>query len=282
MVQRRVVHRRYFLKPTKRTAETFGYCLAHAAAKTGVLIHEFNVLSNHYHVVLTDPNAQLPKFEQILNSFVARSLNASYGRFGTFWERESFSAPELPEEADLIDKCVYVLANPCSAHLVERARDWPGLCSWPLEYGEKRVFSRPLPFGDDMPETLDLVLVRPPVRLDLDPRELRAEIRRRCIEREQELAKKRRTCGHPVVGLEVVMRQDIDASPLTRPARSGPRPTVSTRSIWARVAAIQRNKEWLQHYREALASYLAGIRDAVFPFGTYLMKVRFSVACAGP
>jgi REP element-mobilizing transposase RayT len=282
MVQRRVVHRLFYLKPTKSMFAIFAYCLAYAAQKVGVLIHEFIVMSNHYHIVLSDPNGQLPKFQQILNSFVARATNASHRRVGTFWENESFTAPELPEDADVVDKCVYVLANPCTADLVERAREWPGLSSWKLDYGNSIVTTRPSFFGEDMPATLELEIVRPPVMPELSDQQLRAEIRRRTIEREQKLMVERKAAGRTVMGVEAVLRQSIDDRPRTRDERFGTRPTVSTRSVWAREACLQRNADWLCRYRDALTRYVQGIRDALFPFGTYLMKVRFSVCCSGP
>ena len=282
MVQRRVVHRLFYLKPTKSTFAIFAYCLAYAAMKTGILIHEFIVMSNHYHIVLSDPEGLLPKFMQYLNSFVARAINASHGRVGTFWENESFTAPELPEDADVVDKCVYVLTNPCSADLVARACEWPGLSSWGLDYGNTLVTTRPAFFGEDMPATLELRLVRPPIMPELSDQELRAEIRRRTVAREQALMGERKKAGRTVMGVDKVLRQSIDDRPRTADERFGTRPRVSTRSWWARVACLQRNADWLRRYREALSSYVQGVRDVVFPFGTYLMKVRFAVCCSGP
>jgi putative transposase len=84
------------------------------------------------------------------------------------------------------------------------------------------------------------------------------------------------------MGVDAVLRQSIDDRPRTRDERVGTQPTVSTRNRWARAATLQRNADWLSRYYEALASYVGGVRDALFPFGTYLMKIRFSVCCSGP
>jgi REP element-mobilizing transposase RayT len=40
-------------------------------------VHAWCVLSNHYHLVVTDPDARLPAFMQYLDSLVARAMNAS-------------------------------------------------------------------------------------------------------------------------------------------------------------------------------------------------------------
>jgi len=39
-------------------------------------------------------------------------------------------------------------------------------------------------------------------------------------------------------------------------------------------------KEFLKKYREALCRFVTGEKDAVFPAGTYLMRVRVKVNCA--
>jgi len=283
MVQRRVVHRRFFLRPTPELSEIFRYCLGHAAASTGILIHEFMVMSNHYHVVLSDPCCGLPKFEQILNSFVARSVNASYGQCGTFWENESYTAPELPDDADVIEKCVYTLLNPCAAHLVEHAKEWPGASSWKMHYGQVVLVRRPnVFFTKDMPEVVELVLVRPPVMLEMSDERLRSVIRERVMQGERTLIDLREREGRVVLGERRVRHQRHDDAPRTPRAGSGVQPRVSTRSVWALVETLRRNRSWIAAYREALEQFCAGVRDAVFPHGTYLMRVRFGVACASP
>jgi len=281
MVQRRVVHRKFFLKPTPQTTAIFLYCLAWAVRASCVQVHEFIVMSNHYHIVLSDPHGRLPKFTQQLHGLVARAVNASRGRFGTFWENEQYSAPELPEDADVVDKSVYVLTNAQAADLVERAHQWPGLSSWNLEYGQEIVVTKPATmFSRRMPKQLSFKLVRPPVHLDLSDADLRALIRRKVVEREEQLIIERRRDGRKVLGVKRILAQSIDDAPTSREERFAVRPRVSSRSVWQRLAVIRRNKTWLAAYREALGRFVAGVRDVVFPYGTYLMKERFAVACA--
>jgi len=282
MVQRRVVHRYFYLRPSPETDEIFRYCLARALLRTGVLLHEFLVMSNHYHVVLSDPECALPKFEQILNSFSARAINRCLGLTGTFWERESFTAPELETDEELVDRCVYALTNPCSANLVERPEDWTGVTSWALEYGETLVVHRPDFFSDRMPATLELRLVRPPVMRDLDDGQLRQEIRRRARDRALALATERRASGKTVLGMRRVVRQSIQDSSQRRPAPAGAHPTPPTRSAWSLRAVAQRSYDWVRQYRAALAAWIKNRDAVVFPCGTYLMRVRYGVACASP
>jgi REP element-mobilizing transposase RayT len=39
-----------------------------------MLIHEYKVMSNHYHLVLTDVRGQLPEFMGWLNKYVAKAI----------------------------------------------------------------------------------------------------------------------------------------------------------------------------------------------------------------
>src|SRR6266545_4007950 len=85
LITRRCAHRQFLLKPSPVTTGIFLYVLAVAARRYGIQVHAFSVLSNHFHLVITDPDARLPAFEQYLDSLVARAVNASLGRFESFW-----------------------------------------------------------------------------------------------------------------------------------------------------------------------------------------------------
>ena len=88
LVTRRCSERRFFLRPSAVTNEIFLYALAVAASRHRIEIHAFCVLSNHVHLLLTDPEARLPRFMQYLDSLVARAVNASIGRFEGFWAKD--------------------------------------------------------------------------------------------------------------------------------------------------------------------------------------------------
>jgi REP element-mobilizing transposase RayT len=81
LVTRRCSERRRFLRPSAIVNEIFLFVLAVAARRFGVEVHAFCVMSNHYHLLVTDRRARLPAFVQHLNGFVARAMNASLGRW---------------------------------------------------------------------------------------------------------------------------------------------------------------------------------------------------------
>jgi putative transposase len=64
LVTRRTSERRFFVPPCAHTNATFLYVLAIAARLHRIEIHAFCVLSNHFHLLLTDPAGRLPAFKR--------------------------------------------------------------------------------------------------------------------------------------------------------------------------------------------------------------------------
>src|SRR6188768_2684461 len=120
MITRRCTQRQFLLRPSRRTTRIFHYCLAYAASRTGVLVHAVVVMSNHYHLVITDPLGVLPVFVECLNKLVAKCMNASLGRWENFWASEPASYVRLLDDEAILDKIAYVLCNPVQAALVKR------------------------------------------------------------------------------------------------------------------------------------------------------------------
>jgi len=112
MITRRCLGRMFLLRPSKLTNDVFRFLLAVAAERHGVEVHAFCVLSNHFHCVVTDRKGTLPAFEQLLDSLVARALNALHGRWESFWAPGSYSAVTLATPEDVLAKTGYVVANP--------------------------------------------------------------------------------------------------------------------------------------------------------------------------
>jgi REP element-mobilizing transposase RayT len=131
LVTRRCAQRQFLLQPCPATNSILLYLLGVAADRFGIQLHAFCVLSNHYHLVVTDPGARLPAFGQYLDSLVARALNASLGRWEALWAPGSYSAVALVTPDDVVDKAAYVLANPVTAGLVPQGCSWTGLWSAP-------------------------------------------------------------------------------------------------------------------------------------------------------
>jgi REP element-mobilizing transposase RayT len=284
LVTRRCAQRQLLLKPSAATNAIFLYVLAVAARRFAVRVHAFCVMSNHFHLVVTDPEARLPAFEQYLDSLVARAVNASVGRWESFWAPSSYSAVALVSPADVVDKCAYVLANPVAAGLVRRGRDWPGLWSAPerIEAGQMAA-RRPAAFFrkvGPMPEAACLELAVPP-GFD-SPDHFRDQLSAALRAREELARRELAAAGKGVLGVTRVLSQEPAARPGSGDPRRRLRPRVACRDKWKRIEALARLVSFLRAYRLALTRMRAGLRDVVFPAGTYRLRVAFGVRCAPP
>lgn len=276
-----------------------------------ILLHEFQFLSNHFHLLLTDIDGCLPEFMCELDSLLTRNLNAIHGESGS--GIEGYNAVAVQDDDKVLEHAVYTLANVCSAHLVRRAAQWDGPSSDALEYGETLAVERPndgiWKYADDrdrrhrkrrqrrspmnaergrrrcrtkMPKVARMQLVRPPGFQQLSDAQLRRLVRERLEKREDELIRQRRRQGRKVLGMRKVRLQPYWASPRNTEDMFRTTPSVSGRSKWARIEALARRAEFIEVYRQARDAFRAGERDVVFPHGTWLMKQRFDVRCHSP
>jgi REP element-mobilizing transposase RayT len=282
LVTRRCAQRQLLLRPSQLVNEIFLYVLALAARRYGVLVHAFCVLSNHLHIVLTDPEAQLPAFERYLDSLVARAVNASLGRWETFWAPSSYSAVALATDDDVVAKTVYTLANPVAAGLVQRGSEWPGLRTAPEQLGGTVLTApRPSKFFREkgcLPESAELVLAVPPGFSSAE--EFRERVAAALEEAEAGARRERAASGRGFLGARRVLAQ----KPWSRAAPWEPRralnPRVAARDKWKRVEALARLGEFLDAYRSAWEELRNGVKDALFPAGTYQLRVVHGVRCA--
>ncbi|HET8569781.1 MAG TPA: hypothetical protein VFM93_12455 [Candidatus Limnocylindria bacterium] len=281
LVTRRCTQRLLLLRPSKATNGIFLYLLAVAAERFEIEVHAFCVLSNHFHLVVTDPHARLPAFHQFLDGLVARAVNASLGRWETFWAPSSYSAVTLVSRRDVVDKAAYVLANPVAAGLVGSGSAWPGVWSAPAQIGGCALaVRRPEGFFDPhggMPDEVTLRLTTPPGFESAE--QFRRELEDALEGREAEARKLRR--GRGFLGVAGVLAQKPTARPAPGERRRTLRPRVAAGDKWKRIEALGRLVEFLRAYRDAWAARCAGDLDAVFPCGTYLLRVMHGVSCAG-
>lgn len=284
LVTRRCLERRFLMRPSRETNEILLYCLAVAARKHGIQVHAYCFLSNHHHLVVSDPRGNLPAFAQYMDSLIARALNSVLGRWEWFWAPGSFSGVTLESREDVLEKMAYTLANPAMAGLVRRGEEWPGVRSTPEQIGAgKRMVKRPERFfrkEGPMPEEVELEVVCPPGFESVE--ELRRELARRVKELEDEAARRLAEEGRTFAGERKVMAQKPNARPAPEEPRRELNPRVAARDKWKRIEALLRLKAFLSDYREAWSRYARGVRSTVFPAGTYWMKVAHGVPCAAP
>lgn len=261
------------------------YCLGLAQQRYHIELHEFVCMSNHDHHVLTDRHGNRPRFLQMLHGLVARCFNAYFGEWDSFWSGQRVCDVRLVETDDVVSKCAYVLANPVAAGLVRYPWDWEGVTSYRLEYDVPKVVRRPdWFFSKSSPETVELVLTRPPGFMvhESDLRIVRAAIRDVARLRAGTLAASARRAQRPFTGMKRVRRLPRRSSPKGHLERRGIQPHVAARSKWARITALERLQVFWAMHESARLAFRAGRRDVEFPAGTFLMFERHSVCRAPP
>jgi putative transposase len=280
LVTRRCTGRQFLLRPSKAANRTFLYLLAVAVERYGIQLHAYCVMSNHYHLVVSDPDARLPACFQFLDGLVARAINALLGRTDDhFWGRDSISAVELADPEAIVDKAAYTLANPVAAGLVRSAHRWPGLWSSPDSIGaEASLAERPTHFFDpkgNMPKSVALRLTTPPgfASVEAFRERLGAALAA------QEAAAVKRVGTFLGAARVLAQKPTARASSVELLGRLNPR--VAARDEEGRGAALQRLMAFLSDYRQALAAWREGKRATLFPAGTYLMRLACGVACSG-
>ena len=281
MFTRRCSERRFFLRPDAVTNNAVWYCLGWAAKTHGMVLHAVVAMSNHVHVVATDPRGVYPDFLRDFHGLLARVVNAARGRWEHFWDANQASAVLLEDEAAQTDKLAYVLANPVG--LVKLATDWPGATALhSILTGAPVVATRPDHFfrdekdGGAMPETLTLTFEPPPTLADRSREEYVRLVRTQVGHIESKADERRRAEGSTVLGPQRVLAQPW----CDRPANPEPRrelsPHVACRDKWLRLERLEANRSFQDFYRAAFDKFRKGI-ETVFPFGTWLMRFRAAV-----
>jgi putative transposase len=282
LVTRRCFRRQLLLRPSPLINRIIGYCLAVASARYGVLIHAVCALANHYHLVLSDPRGELPEFMRWLNEFIAKCINAHFGRWESVWAPGSYSAVHAVEQNDVVAKSVYTLHNPVGSLLVRYGEEWPGLRSRPEDMlGQTWTFKRPEVFFSEksaLPEEATLTFCPPPDVEDVEAfvRDVASvlavvdESIRRAVD----------ASGKRFLGRAAILAQRHTDFPRTREPRRNLNPRVACRDKWRRIETLQRLKEFHRSYQEAYEAFRAGLPDVLFPLGTYWMRRYAGVRCA--
>ena len=280
LITRRVSQRMYLLRPSRPVDQVVQYSIAVAARKYVVVLHAITVMSNHYHMVVTDPHGRLPDFERWCNSIIARALNAHYGRWENFWATEQPSNVRLLGAADVLAKMVYTLSNPVAAGLVSHGDKWPGIR---LFSPGVRKIARPRGFFVEeggLPDVVALELVAPP--LALPSHEAYRLVLESVAAKEVELRDSFRRQGRSFLGASRVLAQKVSDSPVTVEPRRQLSPRVACRNTWQRVEVLQRCKVFLTEYRAAFQAWKSRIKGVLFPYGTFLVSQRFGAMVAAP
>ena len=279
LITRRCTQRQLLLRPCALNNQIFLYCLAMAAERTGVLVHGVCVLSNHYHAVVTDPQGRIPEMTHYLHEYVSKCINTSLGRWENMWSNEQPSMVALTDDKDVLDKLVYTLANPVQAFLVAQGDQWPGVRTTPQDMLNKPIpCTRPPVFFSEKGSTKGEVLLeirRPKIFKSLNKGKFVALLQKAIQAKETELRSQAKEKRIRFLGVRKVRAQQSTDTPRTIAPRRNLKPRVAAKSKWSRIEALRRLTRFIEDYRCEWLKWSKGIRDVLFPKGTYAL-VRFA------
>ncbi len=270
-VTTRTVESRFLLTPDGRANELLLGVLGKGLRDhSEIQLHGYVFLSNHYHLLLTTPNAPtLSRFMRFLNSNVAREINRLRGRSGPLWHRRYRAIPVL-DDASAVRRLEYLLSHGVKEHLVAAPEEWPGvrgvttLLTGVASRG--RWYDRSAMFharrrGDrsleqEHSKEYEVALAPLPCWAAEDQEERGPRVReivRRIVSRGR---KRARESGLPPPGAEAIRAQSPDFRP-PRTKRS-PAPFVHAAS-----------KELAARFREAYADFVRSFRAAAGRLADY-------------
>ncbi len=95
------------------------------AAKFGVALHAYVLISNHFHLLATPDTAEgLPQMMQAVGRRYVRYFNDTQKRSGTLWEGR-YKSTLIQTDRYLLACMVYIDLNPVRAGLATQAADYP-------------------------------------------------------------------------------------------------------------------------------------------------------------
>lgn len=289
LITRRTVLRHKLLRPDEQMNQIIEYLLAVSADRFGMEVHAFCVMSTHIHMVLTDVRGKLPKFLGFFHRMVANCTKVYRGWKDPVWDKRQTSAVRLMTSAAVVEEIAYTLANPVTEGLVRRAHQWPGakVVVGDIGRGTVRV-ARPKVYlregNPDWPAEASLPITLPPgvdpSRGDAFCEQVAAELERlesaahaRMAEERRSFLGIQRSCLVPPASRATTPEPAVDRNPYFAVGRG-------QGDAWQRAAEALR--AFRLAYRVALTRWRWGIRDVVFPAGTWAMGVYHSAVVAAP
>ena len=291
MITRLTNDRLYHLRPGEGVEEILFYLLLLNIQKYGLLLHGFIVMSNHVHIIVSDPNCNLPAFARDFFGESGRALQTALNTDRTIWGNKRYVSTELLDRDAGVRALAYCQTNPTEAGMT-LPEDWPGLTSARYRIGDVLTARRPdVHFSENRPESVQVQLSplpvmkgEPPVEvgevLAAPPREQetslaskRGQLLQRDVEEEvqrrvRKILERREKAGQKkLAGAAVV----IATSRLTRGSRpfGGITPRFMSLNRDLRETAIARRRQFHAEHEQARQRYTAGEKNVLFPYGTY-------------
>ncbi|MEM9191997.1 MAG: hypothetical protein AAGF12_22680 [Myxococcota bacterium] len=319
LVSRRCTRRYFLLSPDGAgiVARIFWYWIGYAALLTGIQICAVNLMSSHFHLVVVDRLGLISNFLHILDRNLALAIKAYRGWPEEVFNKSQASCVELLGTEAVLKEMSYTIGNASTSFAVRYSKDWPGAVTRVEDVGVREIRAKHMPYWsrrpgrkdpttgaylddeepwiakeDDRPEVrcgwphaVEFRIEWPEVVLEqMKEEEARRRLAAGVRYQERKAWRQAKERGYSFSNPKRIVRQKH-----TRRARSwetfGSRnPRFSAAGdLEAALAAIERNRKFDRQYDQALELWRSGDRRrAVFPHGTWKMRIVHNARCRPP
>jgi len=108
---------------TDSDRDVFLKTLAEVVERYSWICHVYCLMTNHYHLVIETPNANLSRGMRHLNGVYTQRTNRKHLRCGHLLQGR-FKSVLVEKESHLLELARYVVLNPVRAKMVRSAKDW--------------------------------------------------------------------------------------------------------------------------------------------------------------
>lgn len=284
-----ISHRRHLLKPCHEMNEAFEYLLALCAKQHNMVVYAASMMSTHYDLVMFDQDGCHPDFFMNFHRMLAEFVHAKYDIDGNVFAAKPSRVVCLAPEA-VADKIAQTLANPVSGVGVRNEREWPGFRTRVDEMGRRVLMARRPKhyFGNrkTLPEKVVLQLGFPPVL-------------------EERFESRQAACAAIKSALEMHKRNAraaINAKGLSYLGKTGAQKVdhLAQATCWSIFGRISRRlatlglssedankaweelKKWTDRYHTTRRLFLEGVRNILWPYGTWSMVRHLGMDSEAP
>ena len=124
-VSSRKIQGRFLMRPTQQVREIIIGIIGRAQARFGMVIHAFQFLSNHFHMLLSPKDSrQTAAFMSYVKGNIAKEIGRISGWRDKFWSGRYHALVVSNEEEAQVARLKYLLSNGGKEGLVARPQDW--------------------------------------------------------------------------------------------------------------------------------------------------------------
>lgn len=138
LVTTRCVGAQHLMRPDAQCCAIILACLSRYVVTHKIDVYGFVFMSNHYHLLCGAPRLNLSAFLQDLNSSIARRINIHRNRKGVFFG-ERYTTVDVLGDEKILEKLFYILMNPCTAGLVMKPSEYPGVSSYSYQISGENI-----------------------------------------------------------------------------------------------------------------------------------------------